>query len=114
MSKSKQQPAITGGPSPALAKSKRGGEQKPVEQAAFQPNAAGIDIGAREIYVAVPADRTIPSAMWDLYRGSQRDGRVAGELWRYHGRDGIHRGVLDSYLRRGGAARNAAVFGESP
>jgi hypothetical protein len=25
--------------------------------AAFEPNAAGIDIGAREIWVAVPADR---------------------------------------------------------
>src|SRR5450432_2094691 len=27
------------------------------QHAAFQPDAAGIDIGAREIYVAVPADR---------------------------------------------------------
>ena len=38
-----------------IAKSKRASQQKPVEQAIFQPNAAGIDIGAREIYVAVPA-----------------------------------------------------------
>ena len=56
MSKSKR-PASTGEAGPTIAKSKRGSQQKTTEQAVFQPNAAGIDIGAREIYIAVPADR---------------------------------------------------------
>ncbi len=42
---------------PKVARSKRASQRKEVEQPMFQPNAAGIDIGAREIYVAVPADR---------------------------------------------------------
>lgn len=40
-----------------VAKSKAGKRKEAVHTAVFQPNAAGIDIGAREIYVAVPADR---------------------------------------------------------
>lgn len=41
-----------------VAKSKRASKRKEaVHTAVFQPSAAGIDIGAREIYVAVPADR---------------------------------------------------------
>ena len=57
MSKSKQQPSKGGAPGPTIAKSKRASQQKQAEHPVFQPNAAGIDIGAREIYVAVPADR---------------------------------------------------------
>ena len=60
MSKKIQRPEICGGQGPVPAKSKRskppnrpGQPDGPV----FEPNAAGIDIGAREIYVAVPADR---------------------------------------------------------
>jgi len=56
MSKSKR-PASTGGAGPTIAPSKRGSQKKATEQAVFQPNAAGIDIGAREIFVAVPSDR---------------------------------------------------------
>jgi transposase len=56
MSTSKQ-PAKVGGVGPAIAPSKRGSPKKEAGQAVFQPNAAGIDIGAREIYMAVPADR---------------------------------------------------------
>ena len=57
MSKPNQQSAMIGKPGPKIATSKRAGQQKQVEPSVFQPNAAGIDIGAREIYVAVPADR---------------------------------------------------------
>ena len=53
MSKSKEQPSNGGVSGPTIAKSKRASQQKPVEQAIFQPNAAGIDIGAREIYASV-------------------------------------------------------------
>jgi transposase len=42
---------------PKVARSKRAGRSKPVERSLFEPNAAGIDIGAREIFVAVPPDR---------------------------------------------------------
>jgi transposase len=56
MSKTRR-PASTGGAEPRIAQSKRGSQKKEAGQAVFQPNAAGIDIGAREIYIAVPADR---------------------------------------------------------
>ena len=52
-----KRPASTGGAGPRIAQSKRGSQKKEAGQAVFQPNAAGIDIGAREIYIAVPADR---------------------------------------------------------
>lgn len=59
MSKPKQQPAevSTGKPGPKAAKSKRAKQHQEIDHPLFQPNAAGIDIGAREIYIAVPADR---------------------------------------------------------
>jgi transposase len=57
MSKLDQRPATTGKSGPKVAKSKRAGQGKETAPPAFQPNAAGIDIGAREVYVAVPADR---------------------------------------------------------
>jgi transposase len=56
MSKTKQ-PVATGKTEPKVAGSKRAGQRKEAGHPVFQPNAAGIDIGAREIYVAVPADR---------------------------------------------------------
>src|SRR5664279_2451914 len=56
MSTSKR-PASTGGLGPRIAQNKRGNYKKEAGQAVFQPNAAGIDIGAREIYIAVPVDR---------------------------------------------------------
>ena len=57
MSKPKERPASTGKSGPKVAKSKRASQGKETAPPVFQPNAAGIDIGAREIYVAVPADR---------------------------------------------------------
>ena len=51
---------VRGGLGPVSAKSK-GKKQTnaagQTERSAFEPNAAGIDIGAREIFVAVPAER---------------------------------------------------------
>jgi transposase len=54
MSKTNQHPAAAG---PKVANSKRASQRIEAEHPVFQPHAAGIDIGAREIYVAVPADR---------------------------------------------------------
>ncbi len=57
MSKPTQQPTAAGKAEPQIAKSKRADKLKETRPSVFQLNAAGIDIGAREIYVAVPADR---------------------------------------------------------
>lgn len=57
MSKPKQQPDTSSQPGPKIAHRKRACHQQQETPSVFQPNAAGIDIGAREIYVAVPADR---------------------------------------------------------
>jgi len=59
MSKSSQQPPEHGKPGPKIANRRHGSQRKQADQSVsvFQPNAAGIDIGAREIYVAVPSDR---------------------------------------------------------
>jgi len=60
VSKKTRHPESGGSRGPVSAKSKR---NRPVNQSGqpdrsvFEPNAAGIDIGAREIYIAVPADR---------------------------------------------------------
>ena len=58
MSKPNEQSTATDQSGLKVAKNKKASQGKEaVPTAVFQPNAAGIDIGAREIYVAVPADR---------------------------------------------------------
>ena len=60
MPKKTRQQEVCGsrGPVPATSKqNKRANQAGQPDRSAFEPNAAGIDIGAREIYVAVPADR---------------------------------------------------------
>jgi transposase len=56
MSKSNQQSSAADKSGPKVAHSKRA-KPKDAEYPVFEPNAAGIDIGAREIFVAVPAER---------------------------------------------------------
>ena len=53
MSKREQESAATG---PSVA-GRKGSKSKQVEPPVFEPNAGGCDVGAREIYVGVPADR---------------------------------------------------------
>jgi len=63
----------------------------------MRPNAAGIDIGSTEMYVAVPADRdaenvrSFPTFTQDLYQLADWLKRCEIETC-----DGIHRRVLDS------------------
>jgi transposase len=57
MTKPNQQSSMIGKPGPKIARCKRASQHERGEQSGFQPHAAGIDIGAREIYVAVPEDR---------------------------------------------------------
>jgi transposase len=56
VSKKVQQQDVRHSRGPVPAKSKRTPTGQP-DRPVFELNAAGIDIGAREIYVAVPADR---------------------------------------------------------
>ncbi len=57
MSNPNQTQSTTSQSGPRVARSKRAGRSKPGDGPLFEPNAAGIDIGAREIFVAVPPDR---------------------------------------------------------
>ena len=60
MSKKPEQQKDRGGQGPVPAKRKRDkNADRPgqPDRSEFEPNAAGIDIGAREIFVAIPADR---------------------------------------------------------
>jgi hypothetical protein len=56
-----------------VAHSKRANQRSKAEHSVFQPHAAGIDMGAREIYVAVPADRDDhPVRQCDTFTGDLR------------------------------------------
>jgi transposase len=60
MSKSEKQPPKSGEEKAETSKNKRGRKRKGMcleDRPLLEPNAAGIDIGAREIFVAVPPDR---------------------------------------------------------
>jgi transposase len=60
MSRQKQQPKELGEEKTTTGQGKRGRKQKGMclgDRPILEPNAAGIDIGAREIFVAVPPDR---------------------------------------------------------
>ena len=63
-------------------------------------NAAGLDVGANEIYACVPQGRdessvrVFPTFTADL--NSLANPLV--QMWSYHSRDGIYRSLLDSYL----------------
>lgn len=73
MSRKTRQQEIRGGRGPVPAKSKRNKQPKQSGQSdhpVFEPNAAGIDIGAREIFVAVPPDRdTDPVRKCETFTG---------------------------------------------
>jgi len=60
MSRQKKHPKRPGKQKSAVGQGKRGGKRKGMcleDRPILELNAAGIDIGAREIYVAVPPDR---------------------------------------------------------
>ena len=82
----------------------------------IEPNAAGIDVGATEIFVAVPADRDaepvrcFPTFTIDLER-------LADWLQQCHIRHrghGIDRSVLDSAVPDPGEAQNRRATGQRP
>ena len=77
-------------------------------------NAAGIDVGAREMFVAVPPGRdNIPVRVFASFtRRSPALGRLAGALPRDHGGLGAHWGLLDSPVRTIGTTRHSSLPGE--
>jgi len=69
MSDPKQQQSTTKS-KPKAARSKRASRGKQMDRPLFEPNAAGIDIGAREIFVAVPPERdTDPVRKCETFTG---------------------------------------------
>jgi hypothetical protein len=101
---------------PTKVRSKRAGRSKPVEHPLFEPNAAGIDIGAREIFVAVPPDRdTDPVRKCETFteiciRWRPGWSAVASPRRRWNPLVCIG---LDSDVGRAGATRHQTVSGES-
>ena len=72
----------------------------------MRADAAGIDIGATEIFVAVPPDRTPENvrSFPDLYAGSVRAGGVADAVWSENSSHGVHGRVLDPAVSDFGGA----------
>ena len=74
----------------------------------MRPNAGGIDIGATEIFVAVPADRdtdsvrSFPTFTQDLHAL----GRLAAAMPRRYRGHGIHRRLLDTAVSDPGSSRH--------
>ena len=115
MSRQKKHPKKPGEQKSAVGQGKRGGKRKGMcleDRPILEPNAAGIDIGAREIYVAVPPDRDeqpvrVFSTFTDRFA---EDGPVVGKLRYPHGSHGIHWSVLDSVSQRARATRSDGLF----
>src|ERR1700733_3312435 len=80
----------------------------------MKPDAAGIDIGATEIYVAVPADRDAETVRCfpDIHAGFVCSGCLAATMRDQDRGDGIHRCVLDSVVPDFGGSRLRGVSGE--
>jgi hypothetical protein len=88
---------------------KRVNKNKKVTLPVLNPDAAGIDIGATEIYVAVPADRDAePVRMFATFTQDLNE-LVDWLQQRPHSRDGIHRGLLDSTNADSGNSRTGGL-----
>ena len=82
----------------------------------MRPNAGGIDIGATEIFVAVPADRDMGNGalVSELYPRLAWLGGLATAMSCGYGGDGIDRGVLDTLVRVVAVAGPDRVSGQCP
>ena len=90
MSKKTRQQEVRGSGGPVPAKSKQNKQPNrsgQPDRTVFEPNAAGIDIGAREIYVAVPPDRDEhPVRKCETFTGDLHQMALSGPL--AHAREG--------------------------
>ena len=66
----------------------------------LEPNAAGIDVGSRQMFVSVAPDRdsSAGSGVRCVYRRSESVGGLVGRLWCDDGGNGIDRSLLDSAI----------------
>ena len=80
----------------------------------MRPNAGGIDIGATEIFVAVPADRDMETVRW--FPSFTQDLHALADWLQQcrvgDGGDGIDRGVLDSVVSDSGGAGDRGSSGQ--
>jgi hypothetical protein len=115
--KKTQRQKVRGGQGPVPARKKRNkppDRPGPPDRPVFEPNAAGIDIGAREILVAVPADREEhPVRKCETFSGDLH------QMAEWLVSCGITTAAMEStsvywipVLQRIGATRHPAVFGE--
>ena len=80
----------------------------------LEPNAAGIDVGAREMFVAVPPGRD-ENPVWVFPTFTEDFGtlnRLARAVRGNHGGAGIHWGLLDSTLRDSRTTRHPSLLGQ--
>ena len=87
-------------------KRKEDREGKQAMMPVMRTDAAGIDIGATEIFVAVPPDRAPEKCAFisDLHAGLVRPGGMVEAVWCADSGDGIHGGLLDSAIPDFGGA----------
>ena len=97
---------------------KKGKKTKPTPEnmPLIHPHAAGIDVGAEEHWVCVPADRDAQPVQkfsaftCDLHRLAD----WLNGLSDHHSRDGIHRRVLDSAVSDSRGPRLCGRLGQCP
>src|ERR1700733_15108081 len=88
------------------------GEKRERRSAILEPDAAGIDIGAEEIYVTVPPDRDEESTRrFSSFTGG-RTCRLARSVPESERGDGVDRGVLDPAVSDTGGARLQGLFSQ--
>ena len=87
-------------------KRKQDREGKQAVMPVMRADAAGIDIGATEIFVAVPPDRAREECAFvsDLHAGSVRTGGMVKAVWGENRSHGIYGGVLDTAVPDFGGA----------
>ena len=74
----------------------------------IRTDAAGIDVGASEIWVDVGAENSVEPVQPfpDIHGRFEPDGGVAEKLWHPHSGDGIDRRLLDSGVSNPGRSRD--------
>ena len=90
------------------------GDKRERRSLVLEPDAAGIDIGAEEIYVAVPPDRDggIDAPVQQLHLRPACTCRLARPVPDPDRGDGVDRGVLDPAVSNTGGARVQGLFGQ--
>ena len=86
---------------------KRNPPSRHIAPATIRPDAAGIDVGATEVYVAVNSERDPDPVAHVLYlhRRTGTVGRVVVRMRRQNRRHGVDRRLLDSAIRHPGGPR---------